>query len=406
MQARQLDALVVVGPGQHNPAMNYLAGGAFLTDAILIKKRGGPPLLFHRSMERGEAAKTGLPTRDLEIHPIEELLARSGGDLLQATILRTRLVFETAGVTAGRVALYGLLDAGQSLAVFSGLQTQLPGLALVGELGDTLLLAAMQTKELDEIERIRRLGQTTTAVVAQVADFLTSHKVARRGQEQVLVRSDGEPLTIGEVKRRINLWLAERGADNPEDTIFASGRDAAVPHNTGSPQDLLRLGQTIVFDIYPCEAGGGYFYDMTRTWCLGYATDEALALYQDVRAVYEQLFSELRLGAPCKYYQQRACELFRQRGHATVQEAPHTLQGYVHSLGHGVGLHLHERPFFRLTSDDNERLDPNVVVTLEPGLYDPERGLGVRLEDTLWLRPDGRPETLAPYPMGLILPVK
>ncbi|MEW5867877.1 MAG: M24 family metallopeptidase [Chloroflexota bacterium] len=406
MQARQLEALVVAGPGRHNPAMHYLAGGAFFTDALLIKKRGQAPLLFHRSMERGEAAKTGLQTRDLEEHPIEELLARSGGDLLQAIVLRTRLIFEAAGVSEGRVALYGLLDAGQALAVFAGLQKELPGLTLVGELGDTLLLAAMQTKDLEEIERIRRLGQVTTAVVAQTADFLTSHKVARRGQEQVLVRPDGEPLTIGEVKRCINLWLAERGADNPEDTIFSIGREAGVPHSTGDPQDLLRLGQTIVFDIFPCEAGGGYFYDMTRTWCLGYATDETLALYQDVRTVYEQLLGELRLGAPCKHYQQRACELFQQRGHATVQETPHTLQGYVHSLGHGVGLYLHERPFFRLTSDENERLDANVVVTVEPGLYYPERGMGVRLEDTLWMRPDGRPETLAPYPMDLVLPLK
>ena len=95
--------------------------------------------------------------------------------------------------------------------------------------------------------------------------------------EDMLIGRDGEPVTIGQVKGLINLWLAERGAENPEGTIFAIGRDAAVPHSSGNPSDILRLGQTIVFDIYPCEAGGGYFYDFTRTWCLGYAPDDVQA---------------------------------------------------------------------------------------------------------------------------------
>jgi Xaa-Pro aminopeptidase len=87
-------------------------------------------------------------------------------------------------------------------------------------------------------------------------------------------------------------------------------------------------------------------------------------------------------------------------------ENPGTQEGYVHSLGHGVGLNLHERPFFRMTSNGDERLDANVVVTIEPGLYYPERGMGVRLEDTVWVRPDGRMEILAPYPLDLILPLR
>ena len=77
----------------------------------------------------------------------------------------------------------------------------------------------------------------------------------------------------------------------------------------------------------------------------------------------------------------------------------------MHSLGHGVGLYIHERPFFRFGSSQEQVLQPNSVVTVEPGLYYPERGLGVRLEDTSWIRPEGRAETLAPYPLDLVLPV-
>ena len=60
----------------------------------------------------------------------------------------------------------------------------------------------------------------------------------------------------------------------------------------------------------------------------------------------------------------------------------------------------------RLTMGDDHRLAPGVVVTCEPGLYYPEQGMGVRIEDTLWVRPDGRMEILAEYPYDFVLPMK
>jgi Xaa-Pro aminopeptidase len=246
------------------------------------------------------------------------------------------------------------------------------------------------------------MGQVTIAVVGQAADYLTSHRV----KDSILVKPDGSPLTIGDVKSRINLWLAERGVENPHETIFAIGHDAGVPHSVGDPEAAMRLGQTIVFDIFPCEAGGGYFYDFTRTWCLGYAPDEVQKLYDDVLAVYHQVVSELRPGALCRTYQELTCDLFQQRGHLSQRDDPQIQQGYTHSLGHGVGLNLHERPAFRLSSPETEILKNGTVITVEPGLYYPEKGMGVRLEDTFYLRPDGIFEIFAPYPLDLVLPVK
>jgi len=401
MQTRDLDALLVVGPGQNNPAMVYLTGGAHMTDAYLIKARGAAPVLFHRSMERDEAARSGLPTRNLDKYRLDELRKQLDGNLINAITTRYKQMFKDVGVTSGRVAIYGQYDAGTAFAIFSALQTALPELELVGEMDDTLLSAAMSTKDQSEIDRIRKMGQITVAVIGQTADFITSHQV----KDQVVVKPDGSPLTIGEVKRKINLWLAEHGVDNPEGTIFAIGREAAVPHSTGTATDSLRLGETIIFDIFPCEPGGGYHYDFTRTWCLGYAPDAALALHEDVLDVYQQLMSQFQVASPCRIYQQLACELFKSKGHRTLMEDPLTQEGFVHSLGHGLGLRVHERPFFRLNSDETERLDPGVVITIEPGLYYPERGLGVRLEDTVWVRPDGQIEVLAEYPMDLVLPM-
>jgi Xaa-Pro aminopeptidase len=179
-----------------------------------------------------------------------------------------------------------------------------------------------------------------------------------------------------------------------------------VPHSSGNPADVLRLGRTIVFDIFPCEAGGGYYYDFTRTWSLGYATDEVQSVYEHVLSVFQQVNSELVMGAPYGIYQRRVCELFEGFGHPTIMSNPETEAGYVHGLGHGLGLRIHERPFSRIENPPEERLDPGTVMTLEPGLYYPERGLGVRLENTLWVRPDGVIETLVEYPLDLVLPVR
>jgi Xaa-Pro aminopeptidase len=402
MEAHDIDALLVTGPAQHNPAMYYFTGGWHISQADLIKRRGQAPVLFYNSMERDEAAKTGLQTKDLGDYRLRDLLKENNGNMVKATVLRYQKMLEELEITNGRVALFGKAEAGAAYAVFSGLEKALPGLTMVGQLDDSLLMQAMATKDEDEIERMRRMGQVTTAVVAQVADFLTGHRL----KGEVLVKADGQPLTIGDVKSRINLWMAERGAENPEGTIFAIGRDAGVPHSAGTSSDALRLGQTIVFDIFPCEEGGGYFYDFTRTWCLGYATDEALALYEDVHAIYQEIIDSLKPGVHCPEYQRRACELFEARGHPTIEKNPQIQEGYVHSLGHGLGLNVHERPWFGRNASPEDRLDPGSVVTIEPGLYYPERGLGVRLEDTVWMRPDGKPELLADFSLDLALPMK
>ena len=402
MIKNDLDAIIVIGPAKHNPAMYYLTGGAHITNAVLIKKRDTDPTLFYNPMERDEAASTGLPTKNLSDYRFNELLAECDGDQLKALILRYRMMLEDVDLTSGRVAIYGNVDAGAAYATFSGLQETMPELIIIGELSNSVLMQAMATKENDEIKRIRNMGKITTSVVGQVADFLTSHRV----KDETLINTNDTPLTIGDVKNQINLWLAELGAENPEGTILAIGRDAGVPHSSGNAQDHLRLGQTIIFDIFPCEEGGGYFYDFTRTWCIGYAPDDVQAVYDDVLDVYSQIMSELKANTPCKPYQDRTCELFEAKGHPTIKSDPQTQEGYVHSLGHGLGLHVHESPWFGQTATEDDQLDPGVVVTIEPGLYYPDRGLGVRLEDTVQVCSDGNIEILAEYPLDLVLPIK
>jgi Xaa-Pro aminopeptidase len=401
MQDHDLDAILITGPAQHNPPMGYLTGTIHMTGGDLIKKRDAVPILFYNPMERDEAAKSGFETKNLADYRFDELLKVANGNILHATILRYQKMMTDYDLTSGKIGVYGKMDVGSAYAIFSGLKEKLPNLEIIGQLGDSLLLQAMATKDSEEVERIRAMGAITTSVVGKVADFLTT----QRSKNGVLVKSNGEPVRIGEVKRRINLWLAESGVENPEGTIFAIGHDAGVPHSSGNPEDLLSLGQTIIFDIFPAEAGGGYFYDLTRTWCLGYAPDEVLSLYEDVYSVYQQIMNAIEVNTFCYKYQDRTCELFEEQGHQTIKSNPQTQEGYVHSLGHGVGLYIHEYPRFS-SNVKEDRLTPGAVVTIEPGLYYPERGMGVRLEDTVWIRPDGEMEILADYPLDLVLPVK
>jgi Xaa-Pro aminopeptidase len=402
MQANDIDALLVMGPAQHNPAMVYMTGGGHLTNADLIKKRGEEAVLFHASMERDEALKTGLQTRSYTSYPYKEIYEQAGRDPVVAAAIRYQRMFSDLGLLEGKVVIYGKVELSTIFPVLMELQKRLPGITFQGDQQGKILGTAMLTKDEAEVERIRRMGQITTEVVGMVADYLTGSTV--RGE--VLYTPDGEAITIGHVKGLINLWLIERGAENPQGTIFAIGRDGGVPHSSGSANDVIRLGQPIVFDIFPCEAGGGYYFDFTRTWCLGYAPPQVQNIYDQVYTVFETVQKEMKPGTHFGTYQRLACEMFEEMGHPTVLNQPETEEGYVHSLGHGLGMRIHERPFSGATASPEDLLSPGTVVTVEPGLYYPERGMGVRLEDTVCVRPDGQIEVLVPYPLDLVLPMK
>jgi Xaa-Pro aminopeptidase len=403
MQENNIDAILVTGSAQHNPAMVYLTGGGHMTSADLIKPRGRDAVLYYNPMEREEAAASGLKTKNLVDYNWDDLVKQAEGDHNKAKALRYKEMLADQNITAGRVSVYGRGEVGTNFAVFSALQAVAPELEIVGESDrDSMMLTAMATKDAAEIERIREMGKITTAVVGQVADFLTSHKV----KNEVLIKADGQPLTIGDVKSKINLWLAEKGVENPHGTIFAIGRDAGIPHSTGTPSDVMALGKTIVFDIFPCEAGGGYHYDFTRTWCLGYAPDEAQALYDDVYAVYHKVMDELKVNALFKDYQAITCDFYEEKGHPTIKEDPSIQEGYVHSLGHGLGLHVHEAPWSGSGATEKDILAPGAVFTVEPGLYYPSKGMGCRLEDTVAVMPDGTFEILAEFPLDLVLPIR
>ena len=402
MQEQGIDALWITGAGDHNPDMVYFTGLHHISEAEVIKPRGGTAYLFHNPMERGEAAKTGLHTSSEEVSSYSYFLQKAGGDQLQARCLMVHAMLKRAGINKGRVVVSGLTDAGMVHSMLSALQKLLPDYEFVGEIQENVIQLARFSKDEEELEQIRKVGKLTVQVVAQTADLLSG----MRSKNGEVVDGHGEPLTIGQVKRQIRLWLAERDLESPEEMILAQGRDAGIPHSAGNPQDVIHTGVPIVFDIFPCQAGGGYYYDLTRTWCLGYAPDEVMRLYEDVRHVYQIILDEMRVGIPFKCYQERTCELFALQGHPTIQSDSKIEEGYVHSLGHGVGLNVHERPFSGMAASEQDILHSGVVITVEPGLYYPSRMMGARLEDTLYATPQGEFKVMADYPHDLVIPIR
>lgn len=403
MQQRGLDGLWITGEVGDNPALSYFVGQAHLTQADIIKKRGQPAVLYHGAMEREEAEATGLKTSLVSAESIIKSLEQADGDEFVAKAHRLQAAFEQQGLS-GRIAAHGVYDVGQMLAIMRELERLMPQCEFINDSGpDGAIRQARLTKDDHELGLMRQIGQITVEVVAQIADYLQHRPVI----DEVLHDDDSQPLTVAAVKRRIHLLLAERGAESPSGPIFAPGRQGAIGHSTGLPDQVIRLGVPIVFDIYPRTIGGGYYFDFTRTWCLGYAPEEVLTLHQQVLEVYHKIRTKLVAGANPMDLQKATCDLFEAMGHPTLRSDPNTQAGFFHGLAHGLGLAIHESPIFRHYDDPaNLPLEPRMVITHEPGLYYPDKQMGVRLEDALVIQESGPPEALAEYPHELVLPMK
>lgn len=401
MEERNLDAFVVGGQVRGNPSLYYLTNGVILGETLVIKRRGAPPVLIAKPIEREVAQETGLSVILDTRYDFTGLLKQHQGDLIPATVAYYHRIFEDLGIR-GRVGFYGMDDRGHAYALLRALAKGLPGIEIVGYLGANLLTLARATKSAEEAARIQEVGRRTIDIVRQTVAFLQTHTV---GKDELLYKPEGEILTVGDVHLYIRRLIALAGIEDPEGFMFSTGRDAGVPHNKGTLSNPVRLGESIIFDIYPCEAGGGYFFDMTRTFCLGYAPDPVRRIYEDTRACLKHIMAHLEVGQETRRYQQMTCEFYHQRGHATIAEAPDTLEGYTHSLGHGVGLDVHEAPAISDTPNNKTRLQPGHVFTLEPGLYYPEQGMGCRLEDVLWIDEAGHIQNLTDYPYDLVIPM-
>ncbi|KLK88353.1 peptidase M24 [Methanoculleus sediminis] len=223
--------------------------------------------------------------------------------------------------------------------------------------------AMRAVKAPEEIERIRSVQRATEAAMEHGMALIRS-SVPKGG---VLYR-DGAPLTSEAVRAGMHAYLLAHGYRGV-DTIVSCGPDTALPHSPGAGP--LRENEPIVIDIYPQDELTGYHADMTRTVVKGEPSPAIREMYEAVRDAKTHAVSMLRAGAVGADLYRATVEFFRDRGYES------NTQGFTHSLGHGVGLEVHEEP--SLGPQGGELCAGNVV-TIEPGLYYPGTG-GVRLED-------------------------
>lgn len=211
-----------------------------------------------------------------------------------------------------------------------------------------------------ELQTIQKACAITDAVIAQMA------QLARVG------------MTEQAVAWELEKGLREAGAEALAfDVIVASGPNSALPHHhPGSRR--LQAGDAIVVDMG--AQVDGYKSDMTRSFYLGaQPTDRYWEIYELVQRAQTAVFQQARPGMSLKAVDALARDVLAEAGHA---------EHFGHGLGHGLGLDIHEDPFFSPRAADEDTVEVGTVVTVEPGCYLPDWG-GVRLEETALMTETG-----------------
>ncbi len=399
MAARELQAIVVVGDELYSAGRDYLSNGARITGGLVIKRRGAAPVLVVNPMEIEEARDSGLQAISWYDLGWAQLLQENDGDRDRTQVGMWQRALQRLQVPPGRIGIYGTAAVHRFIELLPELRN-LEGYDFCGERGMTLLDEAAMTRDAAEMQRIRRVAAGTNATLRATWDFIASH----RAVDDIVCDAQGDALTIGALRRFVRRTLLDYDL---EDTgmILAQGRDAGFPHSRGQDDQPLRCGQTLVFDLFPREHGGGYHHDVTRTWCPGHLPDEIADIYETVsRAFQVALDAWDEPGQPARELQEAVLDFFEGAGYPTPRSEPGSEVGYVHSLGHGLGMAIHERPSLSHTSDDC--LQVGNVISIEPGLYYPERGFGLRLEDTLTIDESGALVPLTDFHKRVLLPLQ
>ena len=230
-------------------------------------------------------------------------------------------------------------------------------------------------REIKTEEEIRKIRNSLRVAEAGMEAGIATLRKTRIGKNGYLYL-DGTRLTSEILKTAINTTIMERGAV-PSHTIVSSGEQAVDPHNEGSGP--IRAHTSIIMDIFPRSQKTGYFGDMTRTVVRGQASEALQRAYHAVEKAQKIGFRRIRPGASAYHIHNEILDHFRHEGFETGLQNGR-MQGFFHGTGHGLGLDIHEAPFFGLRA--RNRFRKNQVVTVEPGLYYSGMG-GVRLEDVV-----------------------
>jgi len=379
------DMLVIAAP-EHDAAAYHLTG--FLApDPVIFFRVGGRGHLAVSAMEYPRARREA---RVEEVLSFDEL----GVEELARELRDGHRAYAAAAARA-------LLERGaKSVAVPPGL-----GVAYADELRargvelspDGPLFSRMRRRKTErEISCIERTQRAVEEACRRALGILREAGVGEGGA----LSWRGEPLTSERLRSEIDVELLRRGCA-AEGTIVAGGPQAADPHERGSGP--LRAGETIIVDVFPRDQRTRYYADMTRTFVKGEPDGKLVRMHEAVLEAQRAALGMIRAGVNGRDVHRKVSEVLHEAGYKTAlhdrREGRPLTEGFMHGTGHGVGLEIHEAP--RISTADEELLAGDVV-TVEPGVYDPEVG-GVRIEDLVVVTEEGC-RNLTRFPKELVVP--
>jgi len=334
--------------GSSSPDMMYLTGFQVTDPLVFLKKRGEEGILVVPQMEYDRAlsdCRCGVITRG-DAGFFDDLKEHRDG--LTAT---ASMISRLAG---GDVLLSPDLPVSLAKRIESFCRTRVDG----GTVAD---MRSVKTKS--EADNIRNV-QKATEEAMQYAISMIKDAESIDGELHLA----GVPLTSDYIRGEIHCFFLKRGI-LARDTIVSCGEETSMPHCVGA--GTILENEPVVIDLFPCDSKTGYHSDMTRTVVRGEPDPEIDAMYscvKEAKRLAEGMVAEGRTG---KEVHEFVVDFFDENGYSSGSE------GFMHSLGHGVGLAVHEQPSL---SPSGGTLVAGNVITVEPGLY--YRGVGgVRLED-------------------------
>jgi Xaa-Pro aminopeptidase len=238
---------------------------------------------------------------------------------------------------------------------YSRLESEIKNIKLKPVTG--LVEAAREIKDELEIEKISEAARIADKAFDHILGFI------RPGLREI------------DIALELDYFMRKSGAERESfDTIAASGPNSAVPHATPSKRqiaegDFLKLDFGAVVD--------GYHSDMTRTVVIGKAAAIQREIYMSVKIAQEEALKTIKPGLSCSAIDKIARDIIAAKGFEKC---------FIHNLGHGVGLEIHEAP--SLGKGCETVLTPGMIATVEPGIYVEGFG-GVRIEDLVLVTEDG-----------------
>jgi Xaa-Pro aminopeptidase len=372
--------VLILADSMRSPEMRHEVPIA-IPDEFLYAERDGRRVVVVSSLE---AARIGEADPGIEVIPYEAVgldeLAASGTPPTEASLQMHVRACRELGITSASVPATFPLELADRLRE--------NGVELTADRAH--FEERRRRKNATEIAGLRRAQRACEAALDAARDML------RRASSNGTLMLDGEQLTSERLKAEVERVFTEHGA-YADEFIVAHGAQTTVGHEGGHGPILP--GEAIVFDLFPRDRETGVYTDMTRTYVVGEVPEELREYHRLCKEALDRVVAVVKPGVNGRALFEIPCELFAEHGYPTqLTKKPGEVldSGFFHSLGHGVGLEVHERPYLGRVGDD---LVSGDVIALEPGLYRAGYG-GVRLEDVAIVTDDGI-EVVTDYPYEL-----